>query len=207
MDTDSTPRRVYLIDREFQLREVNRGVIMFMGLIILQVALFIGVAYFMRIGKLDRVTGPTVFVGIAFAVPMLMCVLYSWITIRRSHRVAGAAFRLGRDIPNLVRDPSFRFSLRKDDYLQSLVVELNQVMERIESQQAQLITAIQLAEELTDELEPIQDKLSRSRKEVLEAHLKDLKQVLARAKTFEADGQAAQSGVSRDTPESLQPVA
>ena len=55
---------------------------------------------------------------------MLLCVLYSWVTVRHTHRVAGAAFRLGQDIGHIVKDPSFRFRLREGDYLQTIAEEI-----------------------------------------------------------------------------------
>jgi len=176
-------RRVYLIDRDYQLREVNRGVLIFMVLIFIQIVLFIGVASLMRAGQLDRVSGPTVFVGIAFVVPMLMCVLYSWVTVRQTHRVAGAAFRLGQDIRRIVADPSFRFRLREGDYLQEIALELNRVMERIEARQAGLKRAADAAADLEAALQDLCADLAPEEVERVRACLGTLAQALTASRS------------------------
>ncbi len=178
--TSNMRRRIYLIDRDYQLQEVNRTVLMFMSLIFVQIVLFLCVGYLMRAGRLDDVTGPTVFVGVAFVVPMIMCILYSWITIRRTHRVAGAAYRLSQDIGKMTQDPAFRFRLRQGDYLQNIAGELNRVMERVETQQADLQSLAEILDDLHTHLEAIGESLPPSRRQTVQAHLGDLRQLADR---------------------------
>lgn len=172
-------RSVYLIDPAYQLREVSRAVTQFVILIFVQVGLFFLIAYLETTGTLASKQAPLAYISVAFVIPILLCILYSLATIRHSHRVAGAAFRLAQDMRQVATDPTFRFRVRKDDYLQALVNELNQVMKTLASRQEAIQDMTCTVTSLQKTVEDISHLIASDKSDALREHLTALSRALA----------------------------
>ncbi len=164
-------RRVYLIDQGYQMGEVNATLGVFIIMVILQAALFVAIGWLHLNYGLDKSTALVAFVAIAFAVPMLICMCYAWLTIRRTHRVAGAAFRLVQDINNLVTNPSFRFHLRDGDYLTEIASQLNLAMECLEARNTGLKEVAEYLDEAYLKIVKLEGNLSEEELEKLRLSL------------------------------------
>lgn len=140
-------RKQLWIDQTYQLQEVNRVILTFILLIGLQLAGFVLVAWARRQEYLNSSQAPVGYVIIAFAIPVLLCIIYCLRTIRSTHRIAGAAYRIQQDLQNVLCNPAFRFHLREGDYLQELMGGLNAVMEQQEKRSLSLDEAHLFLEE------------------------------------------------------------
>lgn len=193
-ETPSARRRaVYLIDREYQLREVNRGITLFVILLLVQVGLYGIIGYLERKGVVGAHTAPLLYITAAFGIPIALCMIYSRLTIRHTHKVAGAAWRLHQDLPNLITNPAFRFRLRRGDYLGELMVGLNRVMEVQEARHAGLLTVQEQVEDLKKLLMPLHGKLTVAESETISECLGRLSGALevARAAGFPESAEEA----------------
>lgn len=175
-------RTTMLVDRAYQLQELYHGVNQFILLIFLEMVLFCGIAYMLRYDILDEAGATMAFVGVAFAVPVLLSITYSLSVIRRTHRVAGAAYRLSVDLKNIITDPSFRFHLRKDDYLQQLAGELNGMMDQIEARQTAVQEAAEILLKIREGLGPVCGTLDQEDAKALRQQLDRIDNALQTAR-------------------------
>ncbi|MBN2712516.1 MAG: hypothetical protein JXR97_08825 [Planctomycetes bacterium] len=183
---NSHRRSVFLIDRAYQINEINRSIGQFVLLIFAQIALFVLVAHFHRTGTLTDIQAPVAYVIIAFAVPSILCSLYSWRTIKHTHHVAGAAYRISQDVHNIIIDPKFRFHLREGDYLQNVALELNNVMEKVDAHNEALLKAAVEFETLQDAIDDVSGKLGESEAEKIRNAISALEKTMSDIKFCES---------------------
>lgn len=164
-------RSILLVDREYQIEELSHGVNQFMAMLFVEMLLFAAIAYLLRTGSLNEGDAVIAAIAVAFAVPVALSVLYSVTIIRRTHRVAGAAYRLAVDVRNILSNPSFRFHLRTGDYLQTLADELNDIMEQVEARHQAVDDATDALSRVREGIGPLCDGLKSEEAEALREHL------------------------------------
>ena len=130
---------------------------------------FIGWAY--TTAMFSQNVSLIMFVTVAFAIPTIICVFYCSLTVRRTHRVAGAAFRLVQDIQNIINNPGFRFHLRKGDYLIEVVDELNRAMECLEARNTGLVAVAEHLDDVYMKIVQHKGKMTDDEIEELRLHL------------------------------------
>ena len=120
-------RRRILVDREFQFQYFR--ICFWTGLVVIAVAILIFVAAKLFIGMNDELH-PQIFnilIGIVVFIVMF-CGLIGYITVRMTHKVAGAAFGLERSIDRLrERRLEEKVRVRKGDYLTNLAGALDEL--------------------------------------------------------------------------------
>ena len=133
-------RRRILIDSEFQYQYFR--ICFWTGLVVIAVAILIYVAAKLFIG-MDNELHPQIFhilVGIVVFI-VLFCGLIGFITVRMTHKVAGAAYGLERSIDRL-RDRRLeeKVRVRKGDYLTNLAGALDELRNDLIWQKGQIET-------------------------------------------------------------------
>ncbi len=175
-------RTVTLIDREYQLREVGWIIGIFIVLIVSQLGFFALIAFLNHQRWVDDLAAAILFTAVALAVPTLLGVFASWVTFRRTHRVAGAAYRLTQDMEKALHKPGFRFKLRKNDYLQELADELNRALDRYETREQSFDRAEACLRDARAWAKSVQGRLPPEQEQRHQELLQDLQTALAAAR-------------------------
>lgn len=176
-------RRRFLIDPAFQWEEIRWNAGLTVLLLLLQVALAFVIGQHFLYGTLERETAFLLFLAILIGTPLFILVLRLAFSLRRSHRIAGACYRLLCDLRHFPADPSFRFHLREGDYLHPIATELNRVMERWAFERTTIREAIQ-------RIEALHQRLSETREEAVRPLTAEVETILSLLRTTFGNGNA-----------------
>lgn len=167
-----------IIDEEYQFGEVRRSIGFFLSIMIAVVAaysigtLLQGNARYNPGGASGFPVGPDLLASIVGGIGVM---IFIYDTVRRTHRIAGAAYRLRNDAPRMLRDPSFRFRLREGDYLTDLAATLNNVMDCVDAQERERKQAFEDLEELAAKLEEQRSNIDATERQKVFAAIRRLR--------------------------------
>jgi hypothetical protein len=193
-------RTVMLVDREYQLREVGWIIGIFIVLIVSQLFLFGLLAYLRHHDVLGGLLAAVLFTAVALTVPTVLGVFASWVTFRRTHRVAGAAYRLTQDMEKALRRPGFRFKLRKNDYLQDLADELNRALDTYEAREGAMEAAESCLRDVRACAKSVLSHLPATEAGRLQAALEELQAALEEVRSRQAAASGASGSAEASAP-------
>lgn len=147
----SISRRRFLVDRHFQFQYVKLALYGGLGVIGVCLIYSLGVRFFMG----EKAFDPRmlrVMVALAIFV-VLFCAMIAAVTVRMTHRVAGAAFNLERSIDRIARgDYEDPIQLRQGDYLHNIAGALNDLRGTLKARRMDVIQIREALEGLREAL-------------------------------------------------------
>jgi methyl-accepting chemotaxis protein len=154
------PRRIRIIDKEFQYRMITSWFLMTIGFVLF---ILISIWFSLKIADVsieakDLAKFMKILIALNGVAVVILAVAFFYYSVRESHKIAGPAYRLGVSIRRMSEgDYNFRIALRKSDYLKPIANGLNVLLEDLEFRRTQVQEAYEKSKNLSERINSLEN--------------------------------------------------